>query len=156
MEDKQITVELIQPHSTEYHRACQLRYELFFAEHNLPWDVVFNQCQANDFHAAISIEDRLVAYGQLVPQCDRIYQICQMVVEPSYQRQNLGRKILSFLIEIAKQEGAIALTLNARLTAVGFYQKLGFKTFGTPFPSITTGIPHIAMNRKMYYECSNN
>ena len=149
MEDKQITVELIQPHSNKYRRACQLRYELFFAEHDLPWDVVFNQRQANDFHASISIEDRLVAYGQLVPQCDRIYQIRQMVVDPSYQRQNLGKRILSFLIEIAKQEAAIALTLNARLTAVGFYQKLGFKTFGTPFPSTTTGVPHIAMNRKL-------
>lgn len=149
MEDKQVTVELIQPYSSKYDRACQLRYELFFAEHNLPWDVVFNQCHANDFHAAISIENRLVAYGQLVPQSDRIYQICQMVVEPSYQRQNLGRKILSTLIEIAKQEGAIALTLNARLTAVGFYQKLGFETSGTPFPSTTTGVPHITMNRKL-------
>ena len=149
MEDNQFTVELIQPHSTKYDRACQLRYELFFAEHNLPWDVVLNQCQANDFHAAISIENHLVAYGQLVPQSDRIYQIRQMVVAPSYQRQNLGRRILSFLIEIAQQEGAIALTLNARLTAVGFYQKLGFKSSGTPFPSTTTGIPHIAMNRKL-------
>ena len=149
MEEKSIIVELIQPHSRKYHQACQLRYELFFAEHDLPWDVVFNQCHANDFHAAISIENRLVAYAQLVHRSDRIYQVCQMVVAPSYQRRNLGRKILSTLIEIAKQKKAIALTLNARLTAIGFYQKLGFETFGTPFPSTTTGILHIAMNMNL-------
>lgn len=138
-------VRLIKYNSQEYDRACQLRYELFFAEHNLPEDIVRDKRHAEYFHAAILIQDCVVAYGQLVPHNNRIYQICQMVVEPNYQRQNLGRQILSTLIEIAKKEKAIAITLNARLTAVGFYQKLGFKTFGTQFPSSTTGVIHIGM-----------
>ena len=49
----------------------------------------------------------------------------------------------------AKKEGAVSLTLNARLTAVGFYQQLGFKTFGKEFPSSTTGVIHIAMSREL-------
>ncbi len=152
MREDSIAVELIEYNSREYHQACQLRYELFFAEGNLPWEVVLDKRHANYFHAAIVVRDRVVAYGQLAPQSDRLYQICQMVVHPNYQRQNLGSKILSTLIEIAKQQGAIALTLNARLTAVGFYQKLGFKTCGTPFPSTTTGVPHITMKRKLNNE----
>ena len=147
--EEKIEVELIESDSREYYLACHLRYKLFFAEHDLPWKVVNDRSQADISHAAISIENRLVAYGQLVRHSDRIYQICQMVVEPDYQKQNLGRKILSTLIEIARQEGAIALTLNARLTAVGFYQKLGFKTFSNSFPSTTTGVLHIAMNKKL-------
>lgn len=147
--EEKIEVELIEPDSRKYHLACQLRYKLFFAEHDLPWEVVDDRPHGDVSHAAISIEDRLVAYGQLVRHSDRIYQICQMVVEPDYQKQNLGRKILSTFIEIARQEGAIALTLNARLTAIGFYQKLGFKTYGKSFPSATTGVPHITMNRKL-------
>ena len=78
-----------------------------------------------------------------------MYQVCQMVVRPEYQGQNLGREILLFLIKIAKQDKAIALTLNARLTAVCFYQKLGFKTEGEPFPSDITGVPHIEMNQEL-------
>ena len=58
-------------------------------------------------------------------------------------------------IEKAQQEGAItlprslriALTLNGRLSAVGFYQKFGFHTQGEQFPSSTTEIPHITMKR---------
>ena len=108
----------------------------------------------------------MVAYAQLIPHHNQIYQVCQMVVKPSYQRQNLGRTILLALIGIAKGEGvmqldgrdflpkrlgrkAIAITLNARLTAVGFYQKLGFQTSGKPFPSDITGVSHIAMNRRL-------
>jgi ribosomal protein S18 acetylase RimI-like enzyme len=145
----------IKYHSQEFQQACQLRYELFYAAHGLSWDVVQDKRQANYFHGAILKQNLLVAYGQLVPQANRIYQICQMVVKPGYQGQNFGSRILLFLIEQAKQEGAIAkrrrsliaLTLNARLSAVGFYQKFGFQTQGTQFPSSTTGIPHITMNR---------
>ena len=144
----QHSVKLIEYNSLEYHQACQLRYRLFFAEHNLPKNVVLDESHANYYHAAI-IQDRVIAYGQLVPHPNRIYQICQMVVEPNYQNQSLGKNILSTLIQIAKDRGAVCVTLNARLTAVGFYQKLGFQTYGTEFPSSTTAIPHIKMYKKL-------
>lgn len=142
-------IRQIQYHSPEFDQACELRYQLFFAPHDLPRDIVRHKSQANYFHGAILIQNSVVAYGQLLPHPNKVYQICQMVVQPEYQQQSLGKQILLFLIEQAKQEKAIALTLNARLTAVGFYQKLGFQTFGSQFPSNTTGIPHITMNRQL-------
>ncbi len=161
MIETEAKVELIKYNSQEFQQACQLRYELFYAEHGLPWHIVEDERQADYFHAAILIQNSVVAYGQLVPQDNSVYQntykICQMVVKPGYQGQNFGSKILLFLIEQAKQESAIAkrrrsliaLTLNARTTAVGFYQKFGFKTHGRQFPSTTTGIPHITMNKNL-------
>ncbi|MEO0926169.1 MAG: GNAT family N-acetyltransferase [Cyanobacteria bacterium J06643_13] len=149
MSAKETKIQLIKYNSEEFHQACQLRHKLFFALHNLPEDIVLDKNQANYFHAAIAIDKQVVAYGQLVPRKNKIYQICQMVVMPEHQRQDLGKKILLFLIDVAKQEQAIDLTLNARLTAVGFYQKLGFQTQGKQFPSSTTGILHITMNRNL-------
>jgi predicted GNAT family N-acyltransferase len=149
MTEDLIIVELISYNSQEYQQACQLRYELFFAEHGLPWNAVQDERQANYFHAAILKQNSVVGYGQLVPQDNRIYQIRQMVVKPDNQGQNFGSRILLFLMEQAQQEGAIALTLNARTTAIGFYQKFGFQTHGKRFPSSTTGILHITMNRKL-------
>lgn len=149
MTSNQTLVKFIEYGSPEYQQACQLRYQLFFAEHNLPWSTVFGDRHEESFYAAIVVEERVVAYGELVPQSNLVYKICQMVVAPQYQKQNLGRKILSTLTNLAREEGAIALTLNARLTAVGFYQKLGFQPFGKDFPSTTTGVMHIAMNKKL-------
>lgn len=146
---KESKIELIKYNSEEFQQACQLRYELFFAEHSLPWQIVQDEHQAEYFHAAILRQNSVVAYGQLVPQDNSVYQICQVVVKPGYQGQNFGSKILLFLIEQAKKEGAIAVTLDARTTAVGFYQKFGFQTHGTQFPSSTTGVPHITMNRNL-------
>ena len=149
MADRQISVQLIKYNSCEYQQACQLRYELFFAEHKLPWNVTQDERQADYFHGAVICAGELIAYGQLIPHENQIYQVCQMVVKPNYQRQNLGGTILKALTELAKQEGAIALTLNSRLTAVGFYQKFGFQTYGLQFPSATTKVPHITMNKKL-------
>lgn len=142
-------VKLIVYNGQEYQQACQLRYQLFFAKHNLPWKVVDQTSKADNFYAAIVIAGQVVAYGELVPQGTMVYKICQMVVHPSYQRQNLGRQILEFLIDLAQEQGAIALTLNSRIAAIGFYQKLGFQTFGQEFASSTTGIMHIGMSLKL-------
>lgn len=110
MTQEPISIKLIEYNSSEYRQACQLRYDLFFAEHNLPWEVVEDQNQAKYFHGVIMIKGCVVAYGQLVPNLNKIWQICQMVVKPAYQGQNLGVQLLSTLIKIARQEKAIALT----------------------------------------------
>ena len=138
-------VRLIEYGSSEYLQACELRYELFFAKHNLPWSTVFKNYYPGSFYAAIILQNSLVAYAELVPQDHSTYRICQMVVHPHYQRQNFGRTILLTLIELAKSKNATSLILNSRLSAIAFYEKLGFHCFGTEFPSTTTGVMHIAM-----------
>ena len=148
MPNAKYTAKLIKHDSQEFRQACELRYKLFFAQHNLPKSIVRDLKQKYYFHAAIAINNKVIAYGQLVPHPNKVYQICQMVVAPEYQKLGLGKKILLFLIDIAKQEQAIALTLNARLTAIGFYQKLGFQTDGVSFLSTVTGVPHVKMNRE--------
>lgn len=149
MNQNQGLVKLIKYDSPEYHQACQLRYRLFFAEHDLPWEIVFDDRDADSFHAAIIIQGCVAAYGKLTTHKNLVYRLGQMVVEPNYQRQNLGRQIVLTLIDLAKQQGAITLTLNARLAAVGFYQKLGFQTFGDEFPSTTTGVIHLGMKQEL-------
>ena len=94
MEGKEIAVNLIEYQSPQYQQACQLRYRLFYQKHGLPWNRVINSSDASCFHAAISIEDNILAYGQLTTGSDRTYQIRQMVVEPRYQKQGLGKQTL--------------------------------------------------------------
>lgn len=139
------SVKLIEYGSSEYLQACELRYELFFAKHNLPWSTVFKDCHPESSYAAIIFQNRVIAYGELVPQDYFTYRICQMVVHPNYQRQNFGRTIVLKLIELAKSKHATSLILNSRLPAIAFYQKLGFHCFGSKFPSATTGVMHISM-----------
>ena len=149
MRSQQNLVKLIEYDSQEYQQACQLRYRLFYAEHNLAWDKVFNDSDLNCFHLAIVELGKVLAYAQLFPQKNLHYQIKQIVVEPKHRKQNLGIQILQATLDLAKERGATSLSLNSRVRAIGFYQKLGFQTYGVEFPSPTTGVIHIAMKLKL-------
>lgn len=139
-------VKQIELNSELYQQACQLRYQLFYQPHGLSFESVFNGQETEGIHLGIINDKLLLAYGQLTQQTERIYKIGQMVVRPNDQRQGLGKKLLAELIAIAQQKDANKIVLDAKISAINFYQQLGFKkTLGTEHPSATTGVPHIYM-----------
>ena len=149
MRSPQTIVKLIEYNSQQYWQACQLGYRLFYAEHSLSWNLVFNKNKRDCFHLAIANSGNVLAYGQLYPQHNPTYQIKQMVVRPSYQTRGLGKQILRTAIDLAKEQDAISLSLNCRLSAISFYRKQGFQTHGVEFPSSTTGVMHVAIKLEL-------
>jgi predicted GNAT family N-acyltransferase len=67
----------------------------------------------------------------------------QVAVLENRQNQNIGYKLVKFSEEYAKEAGYLKIVLNARKTAVGFYEKLGYEKFGDEFLEIN--IPHYKM-----------
>lgn len=143
-------IKQIELNSELYKQACQLRYQLFYQPHGLSFDSIFNSQETESIHLGIINDKLLLAYGQLTQQTAQTYKIGQMVVHPNYQRQGLGKKLLAELIAIAQQKDANQIVLDARISAVNFYQQLGFeKILGTEHPSAITGVPHIYMELKL-------
>lgn len=137
--------------SDEYHQAAQLRYDLFYLEHNISFESIFEPHEKQDLHLAIttSLGNRVLAYGRLGQNSLGEFQIYQMVVVPEFQGQGLGKRILQALTEKAIERGASRLILNARVTMVKFYQKFGFESVSEVFASSMTGVPHIKMQKEM-------
>ena len=141
MEVKFITTE-----QAEYFQACQLRHQVFFAAHDLPFTILFDDQEAISFHVVITNSyNKVIAYGRLTATPNNNARISQMVVKPDYQRQGLGQQILLTLINLAKKRGANLIILEARTSAVRFYQKLGFETVSSEYPSKKTGVIHVNM-----------
>jgi predicted GNAT family N-acyltransferase len=69
----------------------------------------------------------------------------QMAVSPDHQRTGLGRKLMEEVERNLHSRGFTRLTLHARATAAGFYQKLGWTTIGGEFEEV--GIPHFKMEK---------
>ena len=143
-------IHLIDIDSKLYHQAIALRYELFFKEHGLPKAIIFDSKEAESKHVAISDADELIAYGRLTALGDGHYQISQMVVSVKYQSKGFGSNLLSALINKAIESDASNITLNARVSALGLYQKYGFIENGTVFNSKSTGVPHVCMQRQIF------
>ncbi len=143
-------LKFIEINSPEYIQGCKLRYKLFFAEHNLPFCTVYYHHESIGFHAVIIIDDtdKVIAYGILKPGENKVYQIHQMVVEPSYQKQGFGKTIMQALVDKATTQQAQAIILEARTTAIDFYRKFGFEVVSREYPSKKTGVLHVTMLKK--------
>ena len=70
-------------------------------------------------------------------------QLRQMVVEPNYRGNWVGRLLYEKVETWCVELGACQIHLNARVTAKDFYRKLGFSEFGVEFNHVT--LPHIEM-----------
>ena len=135
----------IQAESKYYPQALQLRYALFFQEHGLPFSMVTDKDEGKSTHLAIIENNVLLAYGRLTILDNNTSQLSQIVVQPGKKGQGYGTKILKELVALSKNKKISKLSLNARVTKTGLYEKMGFKPEGEIFPSKKTGIPHIQM-----------
>lgn len=151
LETTNYQLKFVEYGSPEYHQAAQLRYRLFYQEHGIPFEAIFEPQEEQDLHLVITAnpENHVLAYGRLGQNSSDEFHIYQMVVEPEYQKKGLGTLILQALSEVAIHQGAGLLVLNARVTKAQFYQRSGFEPIGEVFASSSTGVPHIKMQKKI-------
>ena len=74
----------------------------------------------------------LIKEGELKKLGEPALEISELAVDVNYERQGIGSKIIAYVIDIAKelnktQLGIRYLLLCADRSAVGFYEKVGFK-----------------------------
>jgi GNAT superfamily N-acetyltransferase len=65
-----------------------------------------------------------------------------MAVEPSYQGTGVGARVLAEAVEAARAAGAPLMWANGRSTAIGFYERHGWRVAGEEFNASDTGLPH--------------
>jgi N-acetylglutamate synthase-like GNAT family acetyltransferase len=71
----------------------------------------------------------------------------QMAVEETYQGKGIGTELIKKAEQDVRARDIRTVTLHARVTAQGFYEKLGYTTTSDIFTEVT--IPHIAMEKKL-------
>lgn len=89
----------------------------------------------------------LVACVIAAPESATAARIRQMAVRTESQNQGHGRELMSCLEADLFRRGFTHLNLHARLSAVGFYEKLGYTRSGHEFMEV--GIPHLAMEKDL-------
>ncbi|MFD2214580.1 MULTISPECIES: GNAT family N-acetyltransferase [Bacillaceae] len=79
------------------------------------------------YHISIYDQDQLIAFGRMIS--DGVYQalICDVMVDPSYQKQGLGKKIIEALLQKCKDSGIQSVQLFSAKGKQQFYKKLGFE-----------------------------
>lgn len=78
----------------------------------------------------------------------RPFQIRGMAVLPTFQKQGVGEALVKEAEKFCTTQKADLIWFNARSTAVGFYQKMGYEIVGSEFEIKEVG-PHFLMFKKL-------
>jgi GNAT superfamily N-acetyltransferase len=76
-------------------------------------------------------------------------QLRGMATDPAWAGRGLASGLLDAGIERCRARGDHVIWANARVTAVGFYERAGFTVVGAAFETADTGLPHREVRRRL-------
>ena len=127
-------------------QAWALRRRVFIDEQGVPEEIEVDEDDARAIHALALEDGRPVGCGRMLAQGDYV-KIGRMAVVREQRGRGIGRQLLLFLMERAKNAGFRRAVLDAQLHAEEFYRKQGFTPVGDIFEE--AGIMHRRMERPL-------
>lgn len=92
-------------------------------------------------------EERMLGCCMLVEEQQDIVRLRQMAVLNDLQGKGIGRALMNFAENLARDRGFKIIRMHARHNSVGFYEKVGYRVKGDQFIEIT--IPHLIMEKEL-------
>ncbi len=111
-----------------------------------------NDKEDSTFHLGAYVDDKLASVASFyLKRNDHFpeeyqYQLRGMATLKAYQGQGLSQALLRTAFPIIKNNHVSRLWCNARVTAIGFYEKVGFEKVSDEFEIPDVG-PHVLMSK---------
>jgi predicted GNAT family N-acyltransferase len=131
--------------TNDYKKAIQLRYSILRAPLGLNFSPEDLDKEKEHIHIASFEDDNLLGCCMLSKVDQHTLQLRQMAVKDNLQRKGIGASIVSFAESIAKDKGYRRIIMHARDSAIGFYEKFGYKVKGEQFTEVN--LPHHVMEK---------
>lgn len=118
----------------------QVREVVFIDEQQVPLEEEWDDLDASSRHVLARDPDgKPIGTGRLTPQ----RKIGRMAVLADWRGHGVGAAMLQALMDTARTLGWTRIGLNAQVSAVGFYERFGFRADGDEF--LEAGIVHRPM-----------
>ncbi len=131
----------------EYKQMIHLRNEILRKPLHLTFEPEELKREKDDVLIGAFDEDRILGCCLLTKIDKNCVRLRQMAVQNNLQGKGIGASMMNFAENIARDMGYKKLIMHARKTAIGFYEKLGYKVTGKEFIEIS--IPHVIMEKKL-------
>jgi ribosomal protein S18 acetylase RimI-like enzyme len=142
-----MALKIIDHGTPEYNQMIKLRDEIL----RKPLGLSFSQEELLQEKDQILIgafdEEKMLGCCMLVNEGEGTVRLRQMAVNNNLQGKGIGRALMNFAENIARDQGYKKLTMHARKTAIGFYEHLGYQISSTEFEEVT--IPHFVMEKRL-------
>lgn len=142
-----MALKLIDHGSPEYQQMVQLRIDILRKPLGLSFLPEELEKEKDEILIAAFEEDKMLGCCMLIKTEPGTVRLRQMAVLNSLQGKGIGRALMQFAENIARDRGFRTITMHARKTATGFYEKLGYKVIGDEFVEVT--IPHVVMEKDL-------
>lgn len=132
----------------EWQQYFQLRYQVLRAPWQQPAGSERDELEDDAFHLMLlTPQGELAAVGRLHRLQDNCAQVRYMAVAEQFRGLGAGARVLAALEQKAVEWGCLAVRLNARDTASGFYTNAGYQQTGSA-PALF-GIAHWQMQKQL-------
>jgi N-acetylglutamate synthase-like GNAT family acetyltransferase len=133
--------------TAEYKQMVELRNDILRQPLGLVFDPDELARETEDILIATFEEEKMLGCCLLTKVDNKGVRLRQMAVQNNLQGKGIGAAMMNYAENVARDAGYHKIIMHARKTAIGFYEKLGYKVTGKEFEEIT--IPHYIMEKKL-------
>jgi GNAT superfamily N-acetyltransferase len=142
-----MALRIIDYGSNEYRQMIKLREEILRRPLGLGFTEEELARERNNMMIGAFEDEDLLGCCMIVEENPTTARLRQMAVLNNLQGKGVGRALMQFAENLARDRGYKVLSMHARKNAVGFYEKVGYKVKGDEFTEIT--IPHYLMEKQL-------
>ncbi|MEO6917388.1 MAG: GNAT family N-acetyltransferase [Chitinophagaceae bacterium] len=142
-----MALKIIDHGSKEYEQMLRLRAEILRKPLGLEFSNDELQQEKDEILIGAFEDEKMLGCCMIVRNDDQKCRLRQMAVLNNLQGKGIGRALMSFAENIARDQGFKKLNMHARKTALGFYERLGYTVVGEEFGEVT--IPHFEMEKSL-------
>lgn len=143
-----ISMKQIKYGSSEYDKELSLRDEVLRKPLGKSIYEEDLKCEKDDIHLGAFTDDELIGVLILTPLNKTDVKMRQVAVREEYRNQGIGRGLVKYAEHMAKGKLFNRIVINARETAVSFYEKLDYVKYGDRFLELS--IPHYKMYKDLF------
>ncbi len=142
-----MALKIIDHGSYEYQQMVDLRMHILRRPLGLDFTHEELEKEKSDVLIGCFDDDKLEGCCLLTKTDDKTVRLRQMAVNAGLQGKGIGRVLMIFAENVARDLGFRKLTMHARKSALGFYEKLGYNVCSNEFEEVT--IPHYVMEKEL-------
>ena len=142
-----MALKIIDHGTPEYEEMVTLRNEILRQPLGLSFSKEELENEKDNLLMAAYEDDQMLGCCMLVEEKPDMVRLRQRAVINDLQGKGIGKALMQFAENLARDRGYKRITMHARKNAVGFYEKMGYRKIGEEFQEIT--IPHYTMEKEL-------
>jgi GNAT superfamily N-acetyltransferase len=142
-----MALKIIDHGSKEYQQMVKLRDDILRKPLGLGFTKEELDKEKDNMLIGAFEDDDMLGCCMLVEEKPGTVRLRQMAVLNDLQGKGIGRALMNFAENLARDSGYKILSMHARKNAIGFYEKMGYQITGDEFEEVT--IPHYVMYKQL-------